>query len=57
MKLLTKEIKLKERIKLILQLTKSGNENIRNALVNHLTKSFAESDTAVLNNCKILAEH
>ena len=50
MKFLSKGLEPEERINLFLLLTKIGSENIRNALVDHLTKGFAENDAAMLND-------
>ncbi len=50
MNFLTKGLEPEERINLLLQLTKIGSENIRNALVDHLTKGLAENDAAMLND-------
>jgi len=50
MKFLTKGLESEERINLLLQLTKIGSENIKSALVDHLTKGLTENDAAMLNN-------
>jgi len=50
MKFLTKGLEPEERINLLLQLTKIGSENIKSALVDHLTKGLAENDAAMLND-------
>ena len=50
MKFLTKGLESEERINLLLQLTKIGSENIKSALVDHLTKGLAENDAAMLND-------
>jgi len=50
MKFLTKGLEPEERINLLLQLTKIGSENIKSALVDHLTKGFTENDAAMLND-------
>jgi len=50
MKFLTKGLEPEERINLLLQLTKIGSENIRSALVDHLTKGLTENDAAMLND-------
>ncbi|SQD77838.1 PapB/FocB family fimbrial expression transcriptional regulator [Moritella yayanosii] len=50
MKFLTKGLEPEERINLLLQLTKIGSENIKSALVDHLSKGLTENDAAMLNN-------
>ena len=50
MKFLTKGLEPEERINLLLQLTKIGSEDIKNALVDHLTKGLTENDAAMLND-------
>ncbi|MCJ8350537.1 PapB/FocB family fimbrial expression transcriptional regulator [Moritella sp.] len=50
MKFLTKGLEPEKRINLLLQLTKIGSENIKSALVDHLTKGLAENDAAMLND-------
>ncbi|QFI37590.1 hypothetical protein FR932_06915 [Moritella marina ATCC 15381] len=50
MKFLTKGLEHEERINLLLQLTKIGSENIKSALVDHLTKGLTENDAAMLND-------
>jgi len=50
MKFLTKGLEPEERINLLLQLTKIGSENIKSALLDHLTKGLAENDAAMLND-------
>ena len=50
MQFLTKGLEPEERINLLLQLTKIGSENIKSALVDHLTKGLAENDAAMLND-------
>lgn len=47
-----KGLEPEERINLFLQLTKIGSENIKSALVRHLTKGLAENDAAMLNRLK-----
>jgi len=49
MNFLTKGFEPEERINLRLQLTKIGNENVKSALVDHLTKGLTENDAAMLN--------
>ncbi|KXO13292.1 hypothetical protein AKG98_3513 [Moritella sp. JT01] len=49
MKFLTKGLETEERINLLLKLTKIGSENIKIALVDHLTKGLTENDAAMLN--------
>ena len=50
MKYLSKGLEPEERINLLLQLTKIGSENIKSALVDHLTKGLTENDAAMLND-------
>ena len=50
MKFLSKGLEPEERINLLLQLTKIGSENIKSALVDHLSKGLTENDAAMLNN-------
>ena len=50
MKFLTKGLEPEERINLLLQLTKIGSENIKSALIDHLTKGLTENDAAMLND-------
>ena len=50
MKFLTKGLEPEERINLFLQLTQIGSENIKSALVDHLTKGLTENDAAMLND-------
>ena len=50
MKFLTRSLEAEERITLLLQLTKIGSDNIRSALVDHLTKGLTENDAAMLND-------
>ena len=50
MKFLTKGLEPEQRINLLLQLTKIGSENIKSALIDHLTKGLAENDAAMLND-------
>ena len=38
------------RVNLIMQLTKIGSENIRSALIDHLSKGLNENDAAMLND-------
>jgi len=49
MKFLTKGLESKNRINLLLQLTKIGSDNIKSALIDHLTKGLTENDAAMLN--------
>ena len=50
MKFLTKGLEPEARINLLLQLTKIGSENIKSALVDHLSKGLNENDAAMLND-------
>jgi len=50
MKFLTKGLEPEKRMNLLLQLTKISSENIKNALVDHLTKGLTENDAAMLND-------
>ncbi len=46
MKFLSKGLESEQRVSLLLQLTKIGSENIKSALVDHLTKGLTENDAA-----------
>lgn len=50
MKMLVRGIEPQERVNLIMQLTKIGSENIRSALIDHLSKGLSENDAAMLND-------
>jgi pterin-4a-carbinolamine dehydratase len=50
MKFLSKGLEPEQRVKLLFQLTKIGSENIKSALVDHLTKGLTENDAAMLND-------
>ena len=50
MKLLVKGIEPQERVNLIMQLTKIKSENIRSALIDHLSKGLSVNDAAMLND-------
>ena len=50
MKMLVRGIEPQERVSLIMQLTKIGSENIRSALIDHLSKGLSENDAAMLND-------
>ena len=48
--MLIKGIEPQERVNLIMKLTKIGSENIRSALIDHLSKGLSENDAAMLND-------
>jgi hypothetical protein len=50
MKMLVRGIEPQARVDLIMQLTKIGSENIRSALIDHLSKGLSENDAAMLND-------
>lgn len=50
MKLLVKGIEPQERVNLIMKLTKIKSENIRSALIDHLSKGLSANDAAMLND-------
>ena len=50
MKFLSKGLEPEQRINLLFQLTKVGSENIKIALVEHLTKGLTENDAVMLND-------
>jgi len=50
MKMLVRGIEPQERVSLIMELTKIGSENIRSALIDHLSKGLSENDAAMLND-------
>ena len=50
MKMLVRGIEPQERVDLIMQLTKIGSENIKSALIDHLSKGLSENDAAMLND-------
>ena len=50
MKYLSKGLEAEQRINLLLQLTKIGSDNIKSALLDHLTKGLTENDAAMLND-------
>ncbi|PKH06415.1 hypothetical protein [Moritella sp. Urea-trap-13] len=50
MKFLTKSLESEQRVNLLLQFTKIGSENIKRALIDHLTKGLTENDSAMLND-------
>lgn len=50
MKFLSKGLEPELRVNLLLRLTKIGSQNIKSALVDHLTKGLTENDAAMLND-------
>ena len=50
MKMLVRGMEPQARVDLIMQLTKIGSENIRSALIDHLSKGLSENDAAMLND-------
>ena len=50
MKLLVKGIEPQERVNMVIGLTKIRSENIRNALIDHLSKGLSANDAAMLND-------
>ena len=50
MKMLVRGFEPEKRVKLILRLTKIGSENIKTALIDHLSNGFSENDAAMLND-------
>jgi len=48
--MLVRGIEPQERVSLIMELTKIGSENIRSALIDHLSKGLSENDAAMLND-------
>lgn len=50
MKFLSKGLEPELRVNLLLELTKINSENIKSALVDHLTKGLTENDSAMLND-------
>jgi len=50
MKMLVRGIEPQERVNLIMELTKIGSENIKSALIDHLSKGLSENDAAMLND-------
>ncbi|SQD80433.1 PapB/FocB family fimbrial expression transcriptional regulator [Moritella yayanosii] len=50
MRILVQGLESKERVKLLLKLTKIDSENIQRALTDHLCKGHKEDDAAMLND-------
>ena len=50
MRILVQGLESKERVELLLQLTRIDSENIQSALVAHLCKGHKEDDAAMLND-------
>lgn len=52
MKMLVKGLEEKLRVNLMMKLTRIDSENVKSALIDHLTKGLSEDDAAMLNDVR-----